>query len=262
MSWKRAALRGLGIVYALCALFAAFGVGCTTQSSAITEAVNTIAPVSPHIIGHSGSIYRRPGHSGRRQIHRQILYPHGSGSGLLLYCLLSVSACPEQGFPALRNIADCKAAPSGQKRPLAVLSEARCKAPPASALPGDCSPMKPASAPQPLPPLPRNQGSQKTKPDFHDGGFLGYCRVIVRLRGWLSSPTFRKPASIRGFGSANLTSAAFTYLPFGGAPPLVPGSGGLRHYHPSSADWLLRGRAVEYCSGRQGYSPIICAIWS
>ena len=43
--------RQLGIVYALCALFAAFGVGCTTQSSAITEAVNTIAPVSPHIIG-------------------------------------------------------------------------------------------------------------------------------------------------------------------------------------------------------------------
>ena len=41
----------LGILYAACALFAAFGVGCTTQSSAITEAVNTIAPVSPHIIG-------------------------------------------------------------------------------------------------------------------------------------------------------------------------------------------------------------------
>ncbi len=41
----------LGKVYAGCALLAAFGVGCTTQASAITEAVRTVVPVSPHLIG-------------------------------------------------------------------------------------------------------------------------------------------------------------------------------------------------------------------
>lgn len=40
-----------GKLYAACALAAALGVGCTTQASAITEAVHTIAPVSAHVIG-------------------------------------------------------------------------------------------------------------------------------------------------------------------------------------------------------------------
>ncbi len=43
--------RPLGRVYAACALTASFGVGCTTQASAITEAVNTLVPVSPHLVG-------------------------------------------------------------------------------------------------------------------------------------------------------------------------------------------------------------------
>ncbi|HJC56023.1 MAG TPA: amino acid carrier protein [Candidatus Eisenbergiella intestinipullorum] len=43
--------RPLGAVYAVCVILAAIGAGCTTQSSAITEAVRTMFPVSPHIIG-------------------------------------------------------------------------------------------------------------------------------------------------------------------------------------------------------------------
>ena len=43
--------RPLGMVYAACVILAAFGVGCTTQSSAITEAVHTVFPVSSHLIG-------------------------------------------------------------------------------------------------------------------------------------------------------------------------------------------------------------------
>lgn len=41
----------LGRFYALCTLFAAFGVGCTTQSSAIADATSTLWHISPHLVG-------------------------------------------------------------------------------------------------------------------------------------------------------------------------------------------------------------------
>lgn len=41
----------LGKIYALCTLFAAFGIGCTTQAAAITESVSTFTAISPHLIG-------------------------------------------------------------------------------------------------------------------------------------------------------------------------------------------------------------------
>lgn len=43
--------RLLGRLYAFCTLAAAFGVGCTTQASAISEAVGNIISVSPHFTG-------------------------------------------------------------------------------------------------------------------------------------------------------------------------------------------------------------------
>ena len=43
--------RPLGMVYAACVILAAFGVGCTTQASAITEAAGELAPVSAHLVG-------------------------------------------------------------------------------------------------------------------------------------------------------------------------------------------------------------------
>ncbi len=41
----------LGKFYAFCTLLAAFGVGCTTQSSAITDATSALWHVSPHFVG-------------------------------------------------------------------------------------------------------------------------------------------------------------------------------------------------------------------
>lgn len=41
----------LGGFYALCTLFAAFGVGCTTQASAITDATSSTWHISPHLVG-------------------------------------------------------------------------------------------------------------------------------------------------------------------------------------------------------------------
>ena len=76
----------LGKVYAGCALLAAFGVGCTTQASAITEAVRPASHRDP------GRIHRRSGDSGRGPFHRNILFPHGSRPWLFLYRLLPVSA--------------------------------------------------------------------------------------------------------------------------------------------------------------------------
>lgn len=43
--------RPMGCFYALCTLFAAFGVGCTTQSSAITDATSALWHLSPHLVG-------------------------------------------------------------------------------------------------------------------------------------------------------------------------------------------------------------------
>lgn len=43
--------KNLGRFYAFCVLFAAFGVGCTTQSSAISDATSTLWHLSPHITG-------------------------------------------------------------------------------------------------------------------------------------------------------------------------------------------------------------------
>lgn len=43
--------RTAGIVYAVCTLLAALGVGCTVQSNSIKEAIHSLSPVSPHLIG-------------------------------------------------------------------------------------------------------------------------------------------------------------------------------------------------------------------
>lgn len=43
--------RGLAAVYALCTLCAALGMGCTTQASAISDAIGACWKISPHITG-------------------------------------------------------------------------------------------------------------------------------------------------------------------------------------------------------------------
>ena len=41
----------LGTFYALCTLFAAFGVGCTTQANSVSQAAETSFHLSPHLVG-------------------------------------------------------------------------------------------------------------------------------------------------------------------------------------------------------------------
>lgn len=41
----------LGTFYALCTLFAAFGVGCTTQANSVSQAAKTSFHLSPHLVG-------------------------------------------------------------------------------------------------------------------------------------------------------------------------------------------------------------------
>ena len=61
----------------------------------------------------------------------------------------------------------------------------------------------------------------------------------------------KNPASIRGFGSASLTSAAFTYLPFGGAPLLSLAL--VAFAITTLIGWCYYGeRAVEYLFGETG----------
>lgn len=48
--------RGLAVFYALCTLFAALGVGCTTQASAISDAVGACWQISPHITGIAAAV--------------------------------------------------------------------------------------------------------------------------------------------------------------------------------------------------------------
>lgn len=49
--------KGLALLYALCLLFAALGVGCTTQSSAISDAIGACWNISPHITGILAAVF-------------------------------------------------------------------------------------------------------------------------------------------------------------------------------------------------------------
>ena len=46
----------LGKFYALCVIFAALGVGCTTQSSAMADAAFSTFHLSPHVIGIGAAV--------------------------------------------------------------------------------------------------------------------------------------------------------------------------------------------------------------
>ncbi len=48
--------RGLALFYALCVLCAALGVGCTTQASAISDALGACWEISPHITGMAAAL--------------------------------------------------------------------------------------------------------------------------------------------------------------------------------------------------------------
>lgn len=49
--------RTAGIAYAVCTLFAALGAGCTVQSNSIKEAIHSLSPVSPHLIGLAAALF-------------------------------------------------------------------------------------------------------------------------------------------------------------------------------------------------------------
>ena len=49
--------KSLAVVYAFCTLFAAFGVGCTTQANAIAEAAASCWHLSPHIVGIAAATF-------------------------------------------------------------------------------------------------------------------------------------------------------------------------------------------------------------
>ena len=156
--------RPLGMLYAFCVLLAAFGVGCTTQASAITEAAGELAPVSPHLVGILAAVTAG-------------LVILGGVRSIASFCTRMV---PALGFfisPAVSGFSSSTgtvfpppapsscAAPFLRRRPPEALSEAPCRAPPATGSREGSLPTKPASAPPPSPPphreapIPAGRGS-------------------------------------------------------------------------------------------------------
>ena len=243
--------RGLGIVYAACALFAAFGVGCTTQSSAITEAVNTIAPVSPHIIGILAAItaglvilggVKSIGKFCTRMVpalgffyiacclyllflNRDFLF---SGISLIVSSAFQTKAAAG-GFigSTLQS-----AARFGIARGL-FTNEAGIGT---AAIAAASSETKD----------PRRQSLISMTAVFWD------TVIMCAVTGLVIVTNIQKnPASIRGFSSASLTSAAFTFLPFGGAPLLSVAL--VAFAITTLIGWCYYGeRAAEYLFGETG----------
>ena len=223
--------RGLGIVYALCALFAAFGVGCTTQSSAITEAVNTIAPVSPHIIGilaafTAGLVILGGVKSIGKFCTRMVPALGFFYIACCLYLLVLNRDFLLSGISLIVSSAFRTKAAAGGFIGSTLQSAARFGI--ARGLVTHCRRFL------------RNQGSQKTKPDFHDGGFLGYCSHVCGYGAGYRHQHSEKPGIHPGLWLRQ-PHLRRLYLPsLRRRAALVPGSGGLRHYHPHRLV-LLRG---------------------
>lgn len=243
--------RGLGIVYALCALFAAFGVGCTTQSSAITEAVNTIAPVSPHIIGilaafTAGLVILGGVKSIGKFCTRMVPALGFFYIACCLYLLVLNRDFLLSGISLIVSSAFRTKAAAGGFIGSTLQSAARFGI--ARGLFTNEAGIGTAAiaAASSETRDPRRQSLISMTAVFWD------TVVMCAVTGLVIVTNIQKnPASIRGFGSASLTSAAFTYLPFGGAPLLSLAL--VAFAITTLIGWCYYGeRAVEYLFGETG----------
>ena len=243
--------RGLGIVYALCALFAAFGVGCTTQSSAITEAVNTIAPVSPHIIGilaafTAGLVILGGVKSIGKFCTRMVPALGFFYIACCLYLLILNRDFLLSGISLIVSSAFRTKAAAGGFIGSTLQSAARFGI--ARGLFTNEAGIGTAAiaAASSETRDPRRQSLISMTAVFWD------TVVMCAVTGLVIVTNIQKnPASIRGFGSASLTSAAFTYLPFGGAPLLSLAL--VAFAITTLIGWCYYGeRAVEYLFGETG----------
>ena len=213
---KGLSCRPLGLVYAACLLIAAFGVGCTTQSAAITEAVNTIRPVSPHIIGILAAVtaglvilggIRSIGAFCTRMVPAMGFFYIGCCLCLLVLnrdyflpaCSLILEAAfhPRAAAGGFVGSTMLGAARFGVARGL-FTNEAGI---------GTTAIAAAASETRD----PRRQGLVSMTAVFWDTVVMCAVTGLVIITNIL-----KNPASIQGFSSASLTSAAFAFLPIGG----------------------------------------------
>ncbi len=213
---KGLSCRLLGLFYAACVLLAAFGVGCTTQSASITEAVNTLRPVSPHVIGILAAFtaglvilggIRSIGTFCTRMVPALGFFYIGC-CAYLLFCNRDflLSACS-----LILDAAFHTRAAAGGFIGSTMLGAARFGV--ARGLftneAGIGTAAIAAAASQTRDP--RRQGLISMTAVFWD------TVVMCAVTGLVIITNIQKnPASIQGFSSASLTSAAFAYLPFGG----------------------------------------------
>ncbi|HJA93806.1 MAG TPA: amino acid carrier protein [Candidatus Eisenbergiella merdipullorum] len=242
--------RPLGMVYAACVVLAAFGVGCTTQSSSITEAVHTVLPVSPHLIGILAAVtaglvilggVRSIGTFCSRMVPALGFFYIAcclyllflNRDALLPACSLIVESAfsPRVAAGGFIGSTVQSAARYGIARGLFTNEAGIGTAAIAAASSGTKDP--------------RRQGLISMTAVFWDTVVM--CAVTGLV---IVSNILKNPASIAGYSSASLTTAAFTFLPLGGAAIL---SFSLVAFALTTLiGWCYYGeRAVEYLFGNQ-----------
>lgn len=209
--------RPLGMVYAACALAASFGVGCTTQSSAITEAVNTLVPVSPHLTGILAAVaaglvilggIRSIGAFCTRMVPALGLF-YIACCTLLLF--QNWDALPAACSLILKSAFTTRAAAGGFIGS-SFLTAARYGI--ARGLFTNEAGIGTAAiaAGSSHSADPRRQGMISMTAVFWDTVVM--CAVTGLV---IISNILKHPSSIQGYSQSSLTTAAFTFLPFGGS---------------------------------------------
>lgn len=207
----------LGKVYAGCALLAAFGVGCTTQASAITEAVRTVVPVSPHLIGilaafTAGLVILGGVRSIGTFCSRMVPALGFFYIGCCLYLLFLNKDYLPATFSLILESAFSPRAAAGGFAGSTLLHAARYGIARGlftnEAGIGTAAIAAASSSTQD----PRRQGLVSMTAVFWDTVVM--CAVTGLV---IISNILKHPSSIQGYSSSSLTSAAFTFLPFGGS---------------------------------------------
>ena len=242
--------RPLGMLYAFCVLLAAFGVGCTTQASAITEAAGELAPVSAHLVGilaavTAGLVILGGVRSIAAFCTRMVPALGFFYIACCLWLLILNRDCLPSACSLILRSAFSPQAAAGGFIGSTVQSAARYgiarglftneagigTAAIAAASSGSSDP--------------RRQGLISMTAVFWD------TVVMCALTGLVIVTNIQKhPASAAGYSPASLTTAAFTFLPGGAA---ILSLSLIAFALTTLIGWCYYGeRAVEYLFGSQG----------
>lgn len=243
-----------GMVYAVCTLFAALGVGCTVQSNSIKEAIHSLSPVSPHIIGiaaalFTGLVIMGGIHSISRFCTKMVPF---LGFLYIGCCFILIWMNRDAFLPTISLIVRSAFRPScaaagfvgstlqsaarfGIARGL-FTNEAGIGT--AAIAAGACETSNPV-----------RQGLISMTAVFWDTVVMCALTGIV-----IVSNILKHPESIQNFNDAGLTTAAFSYLPFGGTTILTLSL--IAFALTTLIGWCYFGEtATVYLCGQKGLLP-------